>query len=41
MQRSGQMERKSFYIMNRPKMVEASESSREYGLENSFEPNQS
>jgi competence protein ComK len=38
MQRSGQMERKSFYLTNRSKVIEASESSREYGLENSFEP---
>jgi competence protein ComK len=41
MQRSGQMERKSFYLMNRSKIIEASESSREYDLENSFEPPQS
>lgn len=36
MQRSGQMERKSFYLMNRAKIIEASEPSREYGVENSF-----
>ncbi|MDP4103610.1 MAG: competence protein ComK [Bacillota bacterium] len=41
MQRSGQMERKSFYLMNRAKMIEASEPSREYGVENLFGPHQS
>jgi hypothetical protein len=41
MQRSGQMERKSFYLMNRAKMIEASEPSWEYGVENSFGPHQS
>jgi len=37
MQRIGQTERKSFYLMNRQKMIEASETSREYGLGNFFE----
>ncbi|WP_256237305.1 competence protein ComK [Bacillus sp. EB600] len=37
MQRIGQTERKSFYVMNRSKIIEASEASREYGLGNFFE----
>jgi competence protein ComK len=37
MQRIGQTERKSFYVMNRSKIIEASEATREYGLGNSFE----
>jgi competence protein ComK len=41
MQRTGQTERQSFYIMNRAKVVEASESTRQYGFENSFGPHQS
>jgi competence protein ComK len=38
MQRIGQTERKSYYLMNRAKMIEASEASREYGSGHSFEP---
>jgi competence protein ComK len=38
MQRIGQNERKSFYLMNRSKIIEASETPREYGLDHSFEP---
>lgn len=36
MQRIGQTERKSFYLINKPKVIEASENGREYGL-NSFD----
>jgi competence protein ComK len=37
MQRIGQTERKSFYLMNRPKMLEASEKTHEYGKSTIFE----
>jgi competence protein ComK len=37
MQRIGQTERKSFYVMNRSKVIEASETAREYGVGHSFE----
>lgn len=36
MQRIGQTERKSFYLMNRPKLMEASEKANEYGQGTSF-----
>ena len=36
MQRIGQTERKSFYLMNRSKLMEASEKTREYGQSSSF-----
>lgn len=37
MQRIGQTERKSFYLMNRSKIIEASEHTREYKFSNSFD----
>lgn len=37
MQRIGQTDRKSFYLLNRSKAIEASEASHEYGLRHSVE----